>query len=164
LLWAVLERSKLAVQNRIDPATTFANGSVSGSKSDAVDAVGTKTSALPRTQEECPVQMQRLMELSDDDPEQLRELVSLFLAQSEDLINKLGAAIQSGSAKELTELAHNYGGDCASCGMTVIVAPLQKLERMGRSGLLSGAEQSYADVRKQLSRIQQFLTCYLQEM
>ena len=107
----MLERSKLAVQNRIDPATTFANGSVSGSKSDSVDAVGTKTSALPRTQEECPVHMQRLMELSDDDPEQLRELVSLFLAQSEDLIKKLGAAIQSGSAKELTELAHNYGGD-----------------------------------------------------
>jgi CheY-like chemotaxis protein len=38
--------------------------------------------------------------------------------------------------------------DRASCGMTAIVAPLQKLERMRRSGLLSGAEQSYADVRK----------------
>lgn len=30
-----------------------------------------------------------------------------FLAQSEDLIKKLGAAIHGGSAKEPTELAHN---------------------------------------------------------
>jgi HPt (histidine-containing phosphotransfer) domain-containing protein len=74
--------------------------------------------------------------------------LAFFLAQSEVLIKKLGAAIQSGSAKQLTELAHNYGGDCASCGMTAIVAPLQKLERTRRSGLLSGAEQSCADVRK----------------
>jgi HPt (histidine-containing phosphotransfer) domain-containing protein len=47
------------------------------------------------------------MEVSDNDPRQFRELVGLFLAQSEDLIKKLGSAIQSGSAKELTELAHD---------------------------------------------------------
>jgi signal transduction histidine kinase/DNA-binding response OmpR family regulator len=40
-LQAALERSKLSVQNRIDRATTFANGS-SGSQSNPVDAAGPK--------------------------------------------------------------------------------------------------------------------------
>jgi CheY-like chemotaxis protein len=35
-LQAVLERSKLAIQNQIDRATTFANGSISGPKSNTV--------------------------------------------------------------------------------------------------------------------------------
>jgi len=162
-LQAALERSKLAVQNHIDRAITFANDSIRRPKSDTVDAVGTGTS-VPLKREECPVDMQRLVEVSDDDPEKLRELVGLFLGQSEDLIKKLGAAIQSGAVKEITQLAHQYIGASASCGMTAIVPPLQELERMGQSGLLSGAEQSFADARNQLSRIQQFLTRYLQEM
>jgi two-component system sensor histidine kinase/response regulator len=44
-LQAALERSKLAVQNQIDRATTFANDSISGPKSNTVDAMGTQTSA-----------------------------------------------------------------------------------------------------------------------
>jgi CheY-like chemotaxis protein/HPt (histidine-containing phosphotransfer) domain-containing protein len=159
-LQAVLERWKLA-ENQIDRATFSGNGPIREPKSNTRDVVGTETSAVPLTQEECPVDMQRLMEVSDDDPEKLRELVSLFLVQSEDLLKKLGAAIQSGAAKEVTQLAHQYIGASASCGMTAIVSPLEELERMGRSGLLSGAEQSCADASKQLSRIQQFLIGYL---
>jgi two-component system, sensor histidine kinase and response regulator len=159
-LEAVLERWKLA-ENQIDRATFSGNGPIREPKSNTRDVVGTETSAVPLTQEECPVDMQRLMEVSDDDPEKLRELVSLFLVQSEDLLKKLGAAIQSGAAKEVTQLAHQYIGASASCGMTAIVSPLEELERMGRSGLLSGAEQSCADASKQLSRIQQFLIGYL---
>ena len=52
----------------------------------------------------------------------------------EDLIKKLSAAIQSGAAKEVTELAHEYVG--ASCQLRDDSdrAPLQELERLGRSG------------------------------
>jgi hypothetical protein len=48
--------------------------------------------------------------------------------------------------------------------MIAIVLPLQELERMGRSGLLSGADQSNMDASNQLNRIHQFLTGYLQGM
>jgi CheY-like chemotaxis protein len=40
-LQAALERSKLAVQNQIDRATTFANDSISGPKSNTANAMGT---------------------------------------------------------------------------------------------------------------------------
>jgi len=71
------------------------------------------------------------MEVSDDDPEEVRVLVGLFFVQSEDLLKKLGAAIQSGAAREVTQLAHQYIGVSASCRMTAIVSPLQGIERLG---------------------------------
>jgi two-component system sensor histidine kinase/response regulator len=155
-LQAVLERWKLA-ENQIGRTTFSGNGPIDEPNSTTVEVGGTETSAIPQTEEECPVDMQRLMEVSDDDPEQVRELVGLFIAQSEDLLKKLSAAILSGAAKEVSQLAHQYIGVSASCGMTAIVSPLQELERMGRSGLLSGAEQSLADATNQLTRIQQYL-------
>jgi len=108
--------------------------------------------------------MRRLIEGSDDDPDQLREMVALYLGESDDLVKKLGVAIQMGAAKEVERLAHKWHGSSASRGMIAIVPSLQELEYMGRSGLLRGAEQSYADASNQLSRIQQFLTGYLEEM
>jgi CheY-like chemotaxis protein len=128
----------------------------------AVDLVRTETSAITLTEEECPVDVQRLMEVGDDDPQQVRELVGLFLVQSEDFLKKLSAAILSGATKEVNQLAHQYLGVSAGCGMTAIVPPLQELEQMGRSGLLSGAEQSFANATNQFIRIRQFLTGYLQ--
>jgi hypothetical protein len=50
--------------------------------------------------------MRRLMEWSDDDPDQLREMVALCLGESDDLVKKLGVAIQMGAAKEVERLAH----------------------------------------------------------
>jgi HPt (histidine-containing phosphotransfer) domain-containing protein len=113
------------------------------------------------TEEKCPIDMQRLKELSDDDPDQLREMVALYLGESDDLVKKLGVAIQMGEAKEVERLAHKWLGGSASCGMTAILPPLQELEYMGRSGLVREAEQSYTDASNQLSRIQRFLTGYL---
>ncbi len=162
-LKAVLERSKLALQIPIERTTGLADASLSDSKANTVDALGTETSVGPLTQEECPVDMQLLMEVSGDNQEGFRELVDLILGQLEDLIKKLGTAIRSGAAKEVTELAHEYVGASASCGMIAMVPPLQELERLGRSGFLSGAERSLAVASDQVSRIEQFLSGYLHE-
>jgi HPt (histidine-containing phosphotransfer) domain-containing protein len=96
-----------------------------------------------------------------DDLQKLRGTLDQNILRPEDLIKKLSAAIQSGAAKEVTELAHEDVGATASCGMTAIVPALQELERLGRSGFLSGAEQSLAAASGQVSRIKYFLTNYL---
>jgi two-component system sensor histidine kinase/response regulator len=160
-LQAALERWKLA-ERQIDRTTSSAPGPIGEPNSTTAEVVGTETSAIALTEEECPVDMQRLMEAGDDDPEEVRELIGLFLVQSEDFLKKLDAAILSGAAKEVSLLAHQYIGVSATCGMTAIVSPLQELECMGRSDLLTGAEQSFADAANQFGRIQQFLTAYLQ--
>jgi PAS domain S-box-containing protein len=161
-LQAALDRWKLA-KNHLDQATSPSSDPMPEPKSGTLEVVETEAFVLPLTEQDCPVDMVRLMEVSDDDPERVRVLVSLYLVQAKDLLKKLGAAIQTGAAKEVTQLAHQYIGVSASCGMTAMVPPLQELERLGRSDLLNEAEPSFADSGNQLSRIQQYLTAYLQK-
>jgi len=127
----------------------------------AIDPVhpGEETSVVPKRPEGAPVDMERLIEVSDG-PERLRELIELYLRQSHQLIKELGAAIRSGAAKEVEHLAHKCVGSSANCGMTAILPPLRELERMGRSGRLTGADEACANASRQLGRIDEYLANY----
>jgi CheY-like chemotaxis protein len=131
------------------------------SESKSRNVAESETHTIPTRAQGIPVDMQRLIEVSES-PEHLRELVDIYLLQSTDLIENLGEAIRSGAAKEVVRLAHKCLGASASCGMNAMVPALRELERIGRSGYLNGAEQSHADARGQLDRIQRYLSDYLQ--
>jgi HPt (histidine-containing phosphotransfer) domain-containing protein len=126
-----------------------------------IAAVNALTSTTP---EASPVDLSRLLEVSDDDPEQFREMVDLFLDESQSLMQKLGTAIQDGAAKEVEQVAHQFKGASSSCGMTAIVPALQGLERMGKSGQLSGAAQAYTRTGECLEQIRRFLIGHLQTL
>jgi two-component system sensor histidine kinase/response regulator len=127
------------------------------SKLNSDSSVETAGSSGSLEEEECPVDMRRLREVCDNDPELLREMVDLYLAQSDDLMQRLGAAIEAGSAKEVEHLAHKYLGASLNCGMTPISARLRELERMGQSGQIGGAERLFAEVENELERIRHYL-------
>jgi HPt (histidine-containing phosphotransfer) domain-containing protein len=130
----------------------------------APGAVAAVSSLPATTPEASPVDLQRLLEVSDDDPEQLREMVDLFLDESQSLMTKLEAAIQKGAAKEVEQAAHQFKGASSSCGMTAMVPWLNGLERMGRSGQLSGAAQACAQAGDCLAQIKEFLIGHLQTL
>jgi two-component system, sensor histidine kinase and response regulator len=154
-LQAALKRWQPPVQ--IDQLSPFGNDQVGDAE---VVARGISSTRIER--EEAPVDMQHLAEATGNDPEQLRELIELYLRQSSELMKDLEVAIQTGASREVEALAHKYVGASASCGMTAILGSLRELEEMGRSNELSGAAKSYAYVSEQLNRIRQFLTDYLQ--
>ena len=130
---------------------------------DRVEEVVARGITGTRTEREAaPVDIQCLTEAAGSDPEQLRELIELYLQKSSELMKDLEVAIQSGAAGEVETFAHKYVGASASCGMTAILGSLRELEQMGRSNELSGAARSYACASQQLNRIRQFLTDYLQ--
>lgn len=107
------------------------------------------------------VDIERLKEISDGSPERLRELISLYFSQAEELIKGVGAAIAAGSAKEVTRLAHKLAGSSLSCGMTAIVPSLQKLEQQGKQGRLSEADRLLAEAKEKLKSIRCQLADYL---
>jgi len=117
--------------------------------------------SLPANIEEegAPVDIKGLIEMNGG-PEGLEELIDLYLEQSNQLIEELDAAIRAGSARTLEQYAHKFYGASANCRMTAILRPLRELEDMGCTGLLTRAEQSCADVRRQFTRIKEFLTDY----
>jgi CheY-like chemotaxis protein/HPt (histidine-containing phosphotransfer) domain-containing protein len=143
-LRAALERWQPPVQ--IDRLSPFENDRVGGAE---VVARGISSTRIER--EEAPVDIQRLAEATDSDPEQLRELIELYLRQSSEVMKDLEFAIQTGTSREVERLAHKYFGASANCGMTAILGSLRELEQMGRSNELGGAAKSCACASDQLN-------------
>jgi two-component system sensor histidine kinase/response regulator len=132
-----------------------------------VPAVGLQTAAAVPEEAaagtataEPPVDMQRLLEMADDDPEQMRELAGLYLDQAAELVQSLGTAIHANAAADAETLAHKLAGSSATCGMTALVAPLKELERQGRERHLEG-DAPFTAVRVQFDRIRSFLNTQL---
>jgi two-component system, sensor histidine kinase and response regulator len=164
-----LEQWQPANDNVARPATTF-----SGSQEAApveveapalepaplVPAQGAQ--AAPAVSPEPPVDVERLSEVTTDNPEKLRRFLDTYLKQAEEILDGLDRAIQSGAGKDVRQLAHKLNGASSSLGMVAVVPLLAQLERMGESGQLNGASALHAEARNQLGRIRKFLENHLQ--
>jgi predicted ATPase/signal transduction histidine kinase/CheY-like chemotaxis protein/HPt (histidine-containing phosphotransfer) domain-containing protein len=158
-LQAVLYRWKTGAQYR--------DNSIVGSESQLGELISDRFDSPEETtvvtnSERAPVDMQRFVELNGG-PEGLREVIDLYLEQSNQLMEELGVAIRSGAAKKVERCAHKLLGASANCGMTAILAPLRELESIGRSGQLTEAKRPYANANQQLVFIKAFLRRYLSD-
>lgn len=110
-----------------------------------------------------PVNMARVYAMVGEDPADVREIVALYLAESEDLLRKLRAAVRSGAIDEVRRLAHRLGGASATCGMIGIVAPLDELERSGKAGRWPDNERLLEEADRQRDRIESYLSAHVLE-
>jgi CheY-like chemotaxis protein/nitrogen-specific signal transduction histidine kinase len=130
--------------------------------SGAADGTADETSLAPASAASIanlppPVDMERLIEFSDGNPENLRELVDLYLQQTSGQIEQLKTAIDAGAADDVRRLAHSCAGASATCGMSPIVHFLRELERQGHENKLAAAGQLHAQVAAEFRRIRDFL-------
>jgi CheY-like chemotaxis protein/HPt (histidine-containing phosphotransfer) domain-containing protein len=114
--------------------------------------------AATQTAELAPVDMGRLHEFTDGNPESLRELATLYLNQTTEQLEQLDAAVASGVASEVRRLAHSCAGASATCGMRRIAPILRELEGKGLTGDLSNAAQLCAQANAEFERIRTFLS------
>jgi CheY-like chemotaxis protein len=118
--------------------------------------------AAPETGNEAsPVDLERLLDLTDGNPESLRELVELYLSQTTGQIAQLEAAVKTGAAPETRRLAHSCAGASATCGMTRLVPLLRELERQGYEGKLTTAAELCREAGCEFERIRKFLQAYV---
>lgn len=122
-----------------------------GASADDAGAIDTVPEETP------PVDMDRLRDVMGDDPEEVREIVELYLSETTKSIAKLHAAIAADDAAQVDLLAHNCVGSSANCGMTALIAPLRELERKGRENNLSGAARLVVQVSREFEHIESFL-------
>jgi len=113
--------------------------------------------ATPPTPEGPPVEMDRLLDLGGGDQESLRELVELYLKQTTEQIAQLEMAVRANQAEQVRHVAHSCAGASATLGMARLVPLLRELERQGKAGQLTNAEQLCADLASEFKRIQDFL-------
>jgi CheY-like chemotaxis protein len=108
-----------------------------------------------------PVDMERLHDFTSGNPEDLRDLINLYLKQTSEQVTQLLAAVQAGSAADVRRLAHSCAGASATCGMGAILPPLKELERDGEAGQLHHAADLSRSVEHEFNRIRIFLENYL---
>jgi CheY-like chemotaxis protein/HPt (histidine-containing phosphotransfer) domain-containing protein len=117
----------------------------------------------PKTAPEpdAPVDMERLLDFTDGNTDNLRELVTLYLNQTIEQIGQLESAVRNGSAAEVRRLAHSCAGASATCGMRYLVPLLRELERQGAEEKLTDAVEVCQRAKSEFERIQAFLEAYL---
>jgi CheY-like chemotaxis protein len=133
---------------------------------DGAEAVAPAASqpAAPAPAEEPPVDMERLLDFTDGNPESLRELVTLYLDQTTEQVEQLQAAISDNLPQDVRRLAHSCAGASATCGIRHLVPLLRELERQGFEGKLTNAAELGEQIGRELSRVRQFLDDQLARM
>jgi CheY-like chemotaxis protein/nitrogen-specific signal transduction histidine kinase len=142
---------------RPEPAVNAESGSQHSVAADSPVQAGPATAASAND----PVDMSRLLDFTDGDPENLRELIALYLSQTEEQLGQLATAVQAGAAQEVRRLAHSCAGASATCGMRHLVPLLRELERQGLEGQLTSATQLSRQAGQEFERIRGFLEAYL---
>ena len=146
--------------------TTAGRSELTEIPSDASAAVAAPASPPPMQTPaavpvEAPVDMERLHEFSDGSPENLRELITLYLNQTTEQLEQLADAAHGAKAAEVRRLAHSCAGASATCGMRNLVPLLRELERQGLEGNLTNAAELCSSAKREFQRIREFLDEYM---
>ena len=107
--------------------------------------------------EETPVDMERLVELTDGDQNNLRELVELYLKQTAGQMEQLEAAVRANDADAVRRVAHSCAGASSTCGVRKLPPLLRELERQGQEGKLTSAKELYEQTIKEFEKVRGFL-------
>jgi CheY-like chemotaxis protein len=110
-----------------------------------------------------PVNMERLLDFTNGNPDDLRELIALYLKQTNEQVDQLQAAVQGANAAEVRRLAHSCAGASATCGMVRIVPLLRELERQGNDNKLTSATDLARQISDEFKNIRLYLETYLQK-
>ena len=110
------------------------------------------------------VDINHLREVAHDQPDQLQELIDLYLVEAGPMLDGLGQAIRSNSSGDVARIAHEFVGCSLFCGVEAFTQPLRALERLGQQGNLSGADALLADVRHKFPRVQSAFTQLVQTL
>ena len=113
--------------------------------------------AVPAAAGEPPVEMTRLADLTEGDPESMRELIDMFYKQTAQQLNQIEDAVRANKSADVGHIAHSCKGACATLGMSRLAAVLLKLEKLGKSGALTGAGEFCAEARREFKEIQVYL-------
>jgi HPt (histidine-containing phosphotransfer) domain-containing protein len=90
-----------------------------------------------------------LAESCGGDPELMRELLGIFVTQSDELVRALQAAVVVGDPDAVRRHAHKWAGSCASCGMPALTEALRAIEAAADAGRIAECPALWAEALRQ---------------
>lgn len=103
-----------------------------------------------------PVDIERLKEVSADDVELMNELIDLYLSQTRELLSDLKVAIVEKNADAVYKSAHKALGSSLTCGMDAVVPSLKQLEQLGRDKNFEGAGDLHSQAEAGFAEIESY--------
>jgi len=110
------------------------------------------------------IDWERALKAAGGDREILSDLVTVYLEASPDWMKKLQEAVNQQDAAGVRRLGHTIKGAVGLFGARAALAASERLETMGRGGTLSGADEAYALLEKELSDVEQALSLFGNEV
>lgn len=104
-----------------------------------------------------PVDIERLREVSADDKELMDELIDLYLSQTRELLDELKTATAQKNSDAVYKSAHKALGSSVTCGMEAVVPALKQLEHAGREGEFENTEELYSQAEAGFAEIEAYL-------
>jgi signal transduction histidine kinase/DNA-binding response OmpR family regulator len=111
--------------------------------------------------DEVLVDLDQLRDVTDDEPDRMRQLIDLYLAQAVPMLDGLNKAIQTNSSSDVERIAHKLLGSSVSCGVEAFTSPLRELERLGHEGNLFGAHALFDDLQHKFPQVQKVFTQFV---
>ena len=109
-----------------------------------------------------PIQYEQAIEEFDGDKDLLDHLIAGFLENLRKQIPALSRALKKGDAREMLFIAHRIKGGAANLTAYPLSAAAAKLEALSESGKLEGAAPLIKNIKKEIKRLRDFLTKYIQ--
>ena len=107
------------------------------------------------------VDLDYLRDMTGDDPESVRDMVTLYLEHTGQQIAQLKESVFAGDAQAIEELAHSSKGGSLSCGMTEMASVLALMETAGREARLQETEELMQQVVQHFDTTRTYLEQHL---
>ncbi len=105
-----------------------------------------------------------LMSRTERDPELIRMLVDVFEADRPNLLGGVRSALDAGNSEALERAAHTLKGAVAVFGAEPARSRAQRLETMGRDGVLDDAAELYSELETWVLRLESDLRALAAEL
>jgi CheY-like chemotaxis protein len=108
-----------------------------------------------------PVDVERLLDFSNGDSQQLKELAQLYLDQLQERLGKMEQAFKDSNVSLIQHLAHSSAGASSTCGMGRIAQMFSEMEKLCMKGRLDEARILFGPLTQEFGSIRNFLENYL---
>jgi HPt (histidine-containing phosphotransfer) domain-containing protein len=97
--------------------------------------------------------LEQLREVTMDDPDLMREIVSALIEDTSEQVHRLEAAIRDGDSLKCARLAHYSKGACANVGAESAAELLKHIEQRANGGDLKECSVSLAALADEIGRL-----------
>jgi PAS domain S-box-containing protein len=117
-----------------------------------------KVATPAKLREQDPIDIVSALARVEGNPDLLKEIVALFREELPELLTTLREAVTAGDASAVERAAHKLKGSVGNFAAQPAFEAALKLEVLGRNNSLSEAELAYAQLEKEIHRLESAIT------